>query len=247
MPAATTLSASMSRPESVSSSIAIFGLTSRSWSISCRFFSPPEKPSLRFRWANAWSMDRSFIAPFISLRKSRSLGASPRTAVAAVRRKLDTVTPGTSTGYCMARNRPALARASTLIASTFSPSSETDPLVPWYFGWPAMEYASVDLPEPFGPMIAWVCPAATVRLTPRKISRLSPPCPVTLTCRSRISRVDISLLFGNGHVYVAVFYSHLVGGQRFGSWRAGRLARAQVKARTVQPALDRVVVDLAVD
>src|SRR5215467_10058577 len=96
-------------------------------------------------------------------------------------------------------------------------------------------------------MIAWVCPAATVRLTPRKISRLSPPCPVTLTCRSRISRVDISLLFGNGHVYVAVFYSHLVGGQRFGSWRAGRLARSQVKARTVQPALDRVVVDLAVD
>src|SRR5215470_734797 len=96
-------------------------------------------------------------------------------------------------------------------------------------------------------MIAWVCPAATVRLTPRKISRLSLPCPVTLTCRSRISRVDISLLFGNGHVYVAVVYSHLVGGQRFGSWRAGRLARAQVKARTVQPALDRVVVDLAVD
>ena len=39
------------------------------------------------------------------------------------------VTPGTSTGYCMARNRPARARSSTLIASTSSPSSVIEPEV----------------------------------------------------------------------------------------------------------------------
>ena len=46
-PWATVLSASMSRPESVSSRIAICGCCSASWRISMRFFSPPEKPSLR--------------------------------------------------------------------------------------------------------------------------------------------------------------------------------------------------------
>ena len=32
------------------------------------------------------------------------------------------------------------------------------PPVTVYFGCPAIEYASVDLPEPFGPMIACVSP-----------------------------------------------------------------------------------------
>ncbi len=32
-----------------------------------------------------------------------------------------------------------------------------------YAGWPAMAYASVDLPEPFGPMIACTSPEETVR------------------------------------------------------------------------------------
>ena len=78
------------------------------------------------------------IAPRISLTKLRSFGASPRTAVTAVRRKFDTDTPGTSTGYCMARNSPARARASTLMASTSSPSSVTLPRVTRYLGWPAI-------------------------------------------------------------------------------------------------------------
>jgi len=46
IPAETTWSASMSRPESVSSSTASFGCSTASWRISRRFFSPPEKPSL---------------------------------------------------------------------------------------------------------------------------------------------------------------------------------------------------------
>ena len=45
-PSATIRRASMSRPESVSSRIAISGSSMASWSISRRFFSPPEKPSL---------------------------------------------------------------------------------------------------------------------------------------------------------------------------------------------------------
>ena len=60
-------------------------------------------------------------------------------AVFAVRRKFATLTPGTSTGYCIARNRPARARSSTLMASRFSPSSVTVPEVIWYLGWPAIE------------------------------------------------------------------------------------------------------------
>ena len=44
------------------------------------------------------------------------------------------MTPGTSTGYCMARNSPALARASTLMVSTSSPSSVIEPWVTWYWG-----------------------------------------------------------------------------------------------------------------
>ena len=130
-----------------------------------------------------------------SLTHVRSGGASPSIAVLAVRRKFDTLTPGTSTGYCMARNRPARARSSTVIARTSSPSSVTVPEVTWYFGWPASEYASVDLPEPFGPMIAWVSPLPTVRSTPRRIC-LGPSFVSTLTCRSRISRVDMLFLLG---------------------------------------------------
>jgi hypothetical protein len=69
------------------------------------------------------------------------------------------------------------------MASTSAPSSVTVPLVTVYFGWPAREYANVDLPEPLGPMIAWVSPLATVRSTPRRIC-LGPSLVSTLTCRS---------------------------------------------------------------
>ncbi len=103
----------MSRPESVSSKIAKRGLSSSSWTISWRFFSPPEKPSLTLRLANSVSIWTRSIAALTSLTQVRSFGAWPSMAVLAVRRKFDTETPGTSTGYCMARNRPARARSST--------------------------------------------------------------------------------------------------------------------------------------
>jgi hypothetical protein len=40
------------------------------------------------------------------------------------------------------------------------------PPVTVYFGWPASEYASVDFPEPLGPMMACVSPDLKVRETP---------------------------------------------------------------------------------
>ncbi len=67
------------------------------------------------RGAIAVSMRTRSMAALTSLTQVRSLGASPSTAVFAVRRKFDTDTPGTSTGYCIARKRPARARSSTLI------------------------------------------------------------------------------------------------------------------------------------
>ncbi len=93
---------------------------------------------MTLRSLNAGSMSSSLIAVLTSLTQCRSLGASPRTAVAAVRRKFDIETPGTSTGYCMARNSPARARSSTLISSTFSPSRVIEPEVTVYLGWPAI-------------------------------------------------------------------------------------------------------------
>jgi hypothetical protein len=122
----------------------------------------------------------------------RRLGAWPSIAVFAVRRKFETVTPGTSTGYCIARTGPARARSSTVIDRHVLAVQRDGAAGDVYFGWPAIEYASVDLPEPFGPMIACVSPARTVRSTPRRIS-LVPCSDSTLTCRSRISRVAMSV------------------------------------------------------
>ena len=52
-PSETIRSASISSPESVSSSTAYFGLSIINCRISQRFFSPPEKPSLTKRAVNA--------------------------------------------------------------------------------------------------------------------------------------------------------------------------------------------------
>ena len=169
-PSETIRSASTSRPESVSSRIAILGLRSSICRISWRFFSPPENPSLTLRSEKAGSIASLFMASFTSPTQVRTFGASPRSAVAAVRKKFATDTPGTSTGYCIARKSPAFARSSTLISRTSTPSRVTLPPVIEYFGWPAIEYASVDLPEPFGPIIACTSPELIVRSTPRRIS-----------------------------------------------------------------------------
>ena len=71
-PSATTRSASMSRPESVSSRIASLGSSTAICRISFRFFSPPEKPVFTDRVSIDVSMSTN--ASFCSMRSANSSG-----------------------------------------------------------------------------------------------------------------------------------------------------------------------------
>ncbi len=111
--------------------------------ISTRFFSPPEKPSFRYRDASSRGTFSRSIAPSSSLRNSGiGIGSSVpparalRIALIALRRKLVTVTPGTACGYWKARKRPRWARSSAPSSTTSTPSSEISPSVITYAGWP---------------------------------------------------------------------------------------------------------------
>src|ERR687885_2742553 len=105
-----------------------------------------------------------------------------------VRRYFVTVTPGTETGYWNAMKRPLRARSSGSAAVMSSPSKRIWPSVTSRFGWPMIALASVDLPEPFGPMSAWNSPSRTCRSTPLRIC-LSP----AETWRFLISRSAMDL------------------------------------------------------
>src|ERR1700761_8891848 len=94
-------------------------------------------------------------------------------------------------------------------------------------------------------MMAWVSPSATVRLTPRRISRSEPSASLTEACRSRISRVDTVQLLLYRHEDVVALDLDGVTGHRLGGGHRGRPTGPQVEARPVQPALDGVAVDLA--
>src|SRR5690242_6799150 len=76
------------------------------------------------------------------------------------------------------------------------------PSVTSRLGWPMMALARVDLPDPFGPISAWIDPLSTSRLTPLRICL-----PSAVTCRLRISssanstpvvRLKFSLRGGDG-------------------------------------------------
>src|SRR4051812_11762415 len=191
-PSATVRSASMSRPESVSSSTATSGWSIAICRISARFFSPPEKPSLRWREVNERSTSSSSMACWSLVRNSLTLiGSSLRPVLIAMRRKLAIDTPGMATGYWKARNRPACARSSGSASVISSPLNEIEPSVTSYSGWPMIVDASVDFPEPLGPMSACSSPLLTLRSTPRRISRSS-----TRTWRLRISRSAIWVSYG---------------------------------------------------
>ena len=104
-------SASMSRPESVSSRMQKDGCSSAICRISMRFFSPPEKPTLRARLSMSFGMSSWLAAALTRLMKSGVVSsASPRAlrcALSAALRKVIVATPGISSGYWKARNRPA--------------------------------------------------------------------------------------------------------------------------------------------
>ncbi len=116
----------------------------------------------------------SFIAASTVWRNSLSeIGSSPlasRWAFITVRRYLVTVTPGTETGYWKAMNRPIRARSSVSASVMSSPPQMIWPSVTSRLGWPMIALASVDLPEPLGPIRAWISPLPTVRSSPRRIS-----------------------------------------------------------------------------
>src|SRR4051812_20040082 len=99
-----------------------------------------------------------------------------------MRRYLVMVTPGMATGYWKAMNKPARARSSGSASVMSSPWKMIWPSVTSRPGWPMIEFARVDLPEPLGPISAWTSPLLTVRSRPLRIC-LSPAC----TCRLRIS------------------------------------------------------------
>src|SRR5215218_1897564 len=119
-----------------------------------------------------------------------------------MRRYFVTVTPGIATGYWNAMNSPARARSSGSASVMSLPSRRISPSVTSKFGWPISAFASVDLPEPFGPISAWNSPERTCRSTPLRIC-LSP----AETCRFLISRsamvsevfVGLGLAGGEGH------------------------------------------------
>src|SRR5688500_16021317 len=121
------------------------------------------------------------------LRKSfRLIGSSPldsRWEFMTVRRYFVTVTPGTATGYWKAMKRPIRARSSGSASVMSSPLKQIVPSVTSRFGCPMITFASVDLPEPLGPMSAWISPLFTSRSRPLRIS-FSP----ALTYRFLISR-----------------------------------------------------------
>src|SRR5262252_9508324 len=64
---------------------------------------------------------------------------------------------------------PLAARSSGSSASRSAPSNVTVPPVTSYWSLPASTCASVDLPEPFGPMMAWTLPLLTERSSPLRI------------------------------------------------------------------------------
>ena len=172
----------MSRPESVSSRIASFGASIAIWNISFFFFSPPEKPSFTAR--DVSFEGSSTTALFSRIRRRNSAaesGSSPRKrrcSLTASFMKPAIVTPGISTGYWKPRKSPRRARSSMDISSRSRPMKVAEPSVTVNFSLPASTDASVDLPEPFGPMMACTSPAFTSRSMPRRISL-----PSTEACR----------------------------------------------------------------
>src|SRR3954447_10062196 len=93
-------------------------------------------------------------------------------------------------------------------------------------------FASVDLPEPLGPIRAWISPLPTERSTPFRISLSS-----ALTCRVLISRSDIGLRdFERGKFSAGLQHRQRGGpGRRDGQWvRAARELDEFGKRRALQ-------------
>src|ERR1700757_2497234 len=134
-------------------------------------------------------------------------------------------------------NSPIRERSSVSASVMSSPFHRIWPSVTSRPGWPMITLASVDLPDPLGPINAWISPWPTRRSSPRRIS-LSP----ARAWRFRISRsgmLSVSLLGGSSG-----------GGRRAGDGRnrqrlnpapvreLDELGERRVLKRADDPALD---------
>ena len=189
MPSLMVLRASMSNPESVSSSIANFGSSMAICNISFLFFSPPLNPSLTFRWRKSGFI--STILHFSMATPKNSNGSSSASPLAFLfalsmsRKKSVLPTPGNSTGYWKARKTPFCAASWASSSSKSSPSRVAVPLVASYAGCLAKTLLKVLLPEPFGPMMAWTSPGRTSKSNPFKMG-----CSFSTTLASMFSHLN---------------------------------------------------------
>ena len=177
--------ASMSSPESVSSRIASFGSSIAIWKISFFFFSPPEKPSFTAREVSfaSSSTDSALLA-----HQAQELGGRQRLLAAELAlfvhgqlheighrdaRYLDRVLEAEE----QAQARPVF---DTACPADPRPRNVAEPSVTVNFSLPASTDASVDLPEPLGPMMACTSPALDARGR----------CPVRISLPSTLTHVN---------------------------------------------------------
>src|SRR3546814_10317765 len=100
-----------------------------------------------------------------------------------------------------------------------------------------MTWDSVDLPEPFGPMMAWTWPERMVRSIPLRISRPATPARrlrISLTCWRVGSDID-------GPLYLAVHASCLVHSARLGGGQGMGRTVDQREGAAVLPAPERAL------
>src|SRR5436190_11675634 len=108
-----------------------------------------------------------------------------------------------------------------------------------------ISFESVDFPEPFGPISAWIWPCSTVRSIPRRISR-----PSIAACRSRTSRVAgavvafVPLISSHLDQDIVVGYGHGEHVDRLDRRQHDRTPGREVERRSVLRALDRPLVHI---
>ena len=105
-----------------------------------------------------------------------------------------TETPGISCGYWNARNMPALARTSVGQSVMSSPWYTIEPWVTSYSGEASNTLASVLLPDPLGPMMAWTSPVLTCNDRPRRISGVGPSRSLGRAWRSSMRNSSVPLV-----------------------------------------------------
>ena len=164
IPLDTVLTASTSRPESVSSRIAILGLSIRSCKTSAFFFSPPENPQFKSLCKYFSSISRRAMFSSTSFLNSQNLILFPVFCSNAFLKNSLSVIPGTSTGAWNDKNTPSFALSLTASSVISLPSRTIEPLITLYLGLPMIVRPSVVLPAPLGPISTCVSPALRLRL-----------------------------------------------------------------------------------